>query len=241
MTIDPATDNIIDDDPLAAVASFVERLACCCAAVDYDGGASRCSLPTSRHSERRRQWSPVSIPSSEISGSASGRISRGLESSSRASTAAAMGRIAWGMVPWTSVGFSEDGARFERRGRATVVLERRGPPLARCAHPFLVGARYPAGQPRRPRPNRLTGPPGVRPSAFGHHSCRVHLRGVLESPSGALNMLPSKVRRAAPDDGRASVDRLLRWPSSPPGTPSPAGFGLRIRWGFLDCPVTRAR
>ncbi|MFT5174594.1 MAG: ketosteroid isomerase-like protein [Gammaproteobacteria bacterium] len=34
--------------------------------------------------------------------------------------------MAWGMAPWNSTGFDEQGASYERPGRATVVLERRG-------------------------------------------------------------------------------------------------------------------
>ena len=36
------------------------------------------------------------------------------------------GDLAWGMAAWASTGFHEDGSRFDRPGRATVVLERRG-------------------------------------------------------------------------------------------------------------------
>jgi ketosteroid isomerase-like protein len=32
---------------------------------------------------------------------------------------------AWGMVPWSSTGFHEDGTAYDRPGRATVILERR--------------------------------------------------------------------------------------------------------------------
>ena len=35
------------------------------------------------------------------------------------------GLQAWAVVPWTSTGFHEDGASFDRPGRATVILERR--------------------------------------------------------------------------------------------------------------------
>ena len=34
--------------------------------------------------------------------------------------------LAWGMARWSSTGFDEQGVPFERPGRATVVLERRG-------------------------------------------------------------------------------------------------------------------
>ena len=33
---------------------------------------------------------------------------------------------AWGIATWTSTGFHEDGSSFDRPGRATVILERRG-------------------------------------------------------------------------------------------------------------------
>lgn len=36
------------------------------------------------------------------------------------------GDLAWGVVPWTSTGFHADGTPFDRPGRATVILERRG-------------------------------------------------------------------------------------------------------------------
>jgi ketosteroid isomerase-like protein len=36
------------------------------------------------------------------------------------------GDHAWAAVPWTSTGFAEDGTPFDRPGRATVVLRRRG-------------------------------------------------------------------------------------------------------------------
>lgn len=34
------------------------------------------------------------------------------------------GRQAWGIVPWTSTGYNEDGSTFERPGRATVLFVR---------------------------------------------------------------------------------------------------------------------
>lgn len=37
------------------------------------------------------------------------------------------GRQAWGIVPWTSTGFHEDGSTFERPGRATVLFVRESP------------------------------------------------------------------------------------------------------------------
>ncbi len=49
------------------------------------------------------------------------------------------GDLAWGMAAWSSTGFHEDGSKFDRLGRATVVLQRRdGQWLAVHTHFSLV-------------------------------------------------------------------------------------------------------
>jgi ketosteroid isomerase-like protein len=40
--------------------------------------------------------------------------------------AAIEGNLAWAAAPWTSWGIANDGKNFQRRGRATYVLQRRG-------------------------------------------------------------------------------------------------------------------
>ena len=115
---------IVTADPLAAVTEFFERLGRYCARVDYDGAeilfaddvasfGTRATVVSGLGRLRREQWEGIwgniegfAFDLAEIHGGGDERI-------------------AWGIAPWTSTGFAADGERFERPGRATVVLERR--------------------------------------------------------------------------------------------------------------------
>lgn len=110
-------------DPQLAVTEFFEHLGRYCAAVDYDAAealfaedvvsfGTKASVITQRRHLRRQQWE-------EIWGNiADFRLD--LEQI----RAGGDERVAWGMAPWTSTGFDETGASFDRPGRATVILER---------------------------------------------------------------------------------------------------------------------
>ncbi len=111
-------------DPLAAVTEFFERLGRYCARVDYDAAeilfapdvasfGTRATVVSGLERLRREQWEGIwgriddfAFDLAEVRGGGDARF-------------------AWGMAPWISTGFDVDGQRFERPGRATVVLERR--------------------------------------------------------------------------------------------------------------------
>ncbi len=111
-------------DPLDAVTEFFGRLGRCCARVDYDAAqvlfasdvasfGTRAAVVSGLERLRREQWEGVW-----------GRIEAFAFDLAGVRGGGDAG-IAWGMAPWTSVGFDAGGERFERPGRATVVLERR--------------------------------------------------------------------------------------------------------------------
>ena len=108
-----------------AVSEFFQRLSRDCANVDFDATepmfaldvysfGTRASVVQGRERLRRNQWEGIwpniadfRIDLAQIHGG-------GNEA------------MAWGMAPWDSTGFDEAGNAFQRPGRATVVLERRG-------------------------------------------------------------------------------------------------------------------
>jgi ketosteroid isomerase-like protein len=116
----------------AAVRGWFEELQSCVRAVDF-GRAERIFAPDvvgfgtykdiaeGRETLRREQWSNIWPNISEFTftleqlrwGAAGDRAADG-------------SHLAWAACPWTSVGFGPDGTRFDRPGRVTVVLERRG-------------------------------------------------------------------------------------------------------------------
>ncbi len=62
------------------------------------------------------------------------------------------GKHAYGIVPWTSTGFKEDGTSYERPGRATVLFTRQTPDTAwRAMHTHISLA---PGTPQRSYGNR---------------------------------------------------------------------------------------
>ena len=112
-------------DAMGAVTEFFTRLSRDCANVDFDATepmfaedvwsfGTRATAVQGRDPLRRNQWEGIwpniadfRIDLDQVHGS-------GNEA------------LVWGMAPWTSTGFDEDGRPYDRPGRATVVLERRG-------------------------------------------------------------------------------------------------------------------
>lgn len=115
---------ITDGDPREAVAGFFARLGRLCAAVDFDATeplfasdvasfGTRAAVVTGLDRLRSEQWEGI-WPNIE-----------GFRFDLDSVHGGGTGDLAWGMAPWTSTGFDERGAPFERPGRATVVMERR--------------------------------------------------------------------------------------------------------------------
>lgn len=138
MSSQGSTLPITESDPRAAIAEFFERLGRYCAGGDYDAAealfasdvvsfGTKATVVTGIEQLRREQWEGVwpYIDDFQIDLS---QVQAGGDE-----------RYAWGMVPWTSVGFDERGRRFNRPGRATVVMENRnGAWLAVHTHFSLV-------------------------------------------------------------------------------------------------------
>ena len=112
-------------DPSATVRRWFQELGRCCAAVDYDSAraifatdvasfGTRADVVVGLGPLQRQQWEGIwpNIRDFRID------LDR--------LVAGGTGSMAWGIAPWTSTGFAEDGTPFDRPGRATVVLERRG-------------------------------------------------------------------------------------------------------------------
>lgn len=111
-------------DPKAAAAEWFARLGQYCAAVDYDSAhaifaqdvvsfGTRADIVSGLGPLQKNQWEGI-WPNIE-----------NFEINSYSIHAGGNERIAWGVATWTSTGFDEDGTRFHRPGRGTVVLERR--------------------------------------------------------------------------------------------------------------------
>lgn len=118
------TGPIAAADGVAAVHAFFRRLGRNCANGDLDATeplfapdvvsfGTKASVAEGLATLRKNQWEQIwpNIEDFEM-----------LLDEIRAS---AEGDLAWGMVPWTSTGFDEDGNPYERPGRATAVLARR--------------------------------------------------------------------------------------------------------------------
>lgn len=110
---------------LDAVTEFFTRLSRDCANVDFDATepmfaddvysfGTKAAVVQGRAPLRRNQWQGIwpniadfKIDLAQIHGSGNEQM-------------------AWGMAPWNSTGFDQQGNAYDRPGRATVVLERRG-------------------------------------------------------------------------------------------------------------------
>jgi ketosteroid isomerase-like protein len=112
-------------DAMDAIAEFFQRLSIDCANVDFDSTepmfaedvysfGTKATIVQGRSPLRRDQWQGIwpniedfRIDLEQIHGGGNDTL-------------------AWGMAPWHSTGFDEQGNAFARPGRASVVLERRG-------------------------------------------------------------------------------------------------------------------
>ena len=111
-------------DPAEAARQWFILLGRYCAAVDYDANeaifaddvvsfGTRATVVAGLGPLRKQQWEGIwgniqdfTVDIGQFHGGGSGDH-------------------AWGMVPWSSTGFHEDGNTYDRPGRATVVLKRR--------------------------------------------------------------------------------------------------------------------
>ncbi len=120
----PNLGPITTQDAAAAVREWFARLGDCCARVDYAGAraifagdvvsfGTKAGLVTGVGPLQRAQWEGIWPNIADF----------------RVDLATVRGDgnrdLAWGAATWTSTGFHEDGAAFDRPGRATVVLQRR--------------------------------------------------------------------------------------------------------------------
>jgi ketosteroid isomerase-like protein len=112
-------------DADAAVREWFQALERCCVAVDYESAraifatnvasfGTRAEVVVGLGRLQRQQWEGIWPNIRDFRIDLDHMVAGGSES------------VAWGIAPWTSTGFSEDGTPFDRPGRATVVLERRG-------------------------------------------------------------------------------------------------------------------
>ena len=112
------------DDPVQAVREWFVLLGRYCAAVDYDSNESifapdvvsfgtKSPIVSGLGNLRQQQWEGIwgNIADFKV------QIDQ--------LHAGGSGDNAWGIVPWTSTGFHQDGSPYDRPGRATTVLERR--------------------------------------------------------------------------------------------------------------------
>ena len=112
------------DDPVQAVREWFVLLGRYCAAVDYDSNESifapdvvsfgtKSPIVSGLGNLRQQQWEGIwgNIADFKV------QIDK--------LHAGGSGDNAWGIVPWTSTGFHQDGTPYDRPGRATAVLERR--------------------------------------------------------------------------------------------------------------------
>ena len=112
-------------DPEAAVRQWFQVLGRCCAAVDYESARAIFATDVASFGTsadvvvglgplQRQQWEGIWPNIRDFRIDLDRLVAGGSES------------VAWGIAPWTSTGFAENGTPFDRPGRATVVLERRG-------------------------------------------------------------------------------------------------------------------
>lgn len=116
--------TITVQDPLTAVREWFAVLSDCCSRVDYSSAraifapdvasfGTRADIVIGLDLLQRDQWEGIwpNIASFNIDLAS---VRGGGDDS-----------LAWGIALWISTGFHEDGASFDRPGRATVILERR--------------------------------------------------------------------------------------------------------------------
>ena len=112
-------------DPAAAVRQWFQVLGRCCVAVDYESAraifatdvasfGTKAEVVVGLGPLQRQQWEGIWPNIRDFRIDLDRIVAGGSDS------------VAWGIAPWTSTGFAENGTPFDRPGRATVVLERRG-------------------------------------------------------------------------------------------------------------------
>ncbi len=117
--------QIESPDPGVAVREWFQVLGRCCAAMDYESAraifatdvasfGTRADVVVGLSPLQRQQWEGIWPNIRDFHIDMERIVAGGTES------------VAWGIAPWTSTGFAEDATPFDRPGRATVVLERRG-------------------------------------------------------------------------------------------------------------------
>lgn len=135
-----ANDSSTIDTPdgVTAVHEFFARLSTNCAAQDFDATeplfaddvasfGTKAGVVIGLGPLRARQWEGIWTNIEDF------------EMQLDQIHASASGDLAWGMVPWTSTGFDEQGNPYDRPGRATIVMERRdGAWLAIHSHFSLI-------------------------------------------------------------------------------------------------------
>ena len=115
---------ITNPNHLEAVKEWFARLSAACSAVDYEAGrrifapdvasfGTKADIVFGARPLQKNQWEGI-WPNIE-----------GFEINMSSVHGGGGGTTAWGISTWTSTGFEENGERFHRPGRATVVLERR--------------------------------------------------------------------------------------------------------------------
>ena len=119
------SDPITTQDPHEAVREWFERLGQYCADVDYASAralfaldvvsfGTRADVVSGLSALQSNQWESI-WPNIRYFKIEAGSIKSGGDR-----------RHAWGVATWTSTGFDREGRPFDRPGRATVALERRG-------------------------------------------------------------------------------------------------------------------
>jgi ketosteroid isomerase-like protein len=130
-------------DADAAVRQWFELLERCCVDVDYESAraifatdvasfGTKAEVVVGLGPLQRQQWEGIWPNIRDFGIDLDHMVAGGSES------------LAWGIAPWTSTGFSEDGTPFDRPGRATVVLERRGDTWLAVHTHFSLNPRTPA-------------------------------------------------------------------------------------------------
>ncbi len=120
-SVEPITTN----DPQEAAEQWFAGLEKCCSTVDYDSAeaifaddvvsfGTKTQIVSGLETLRKNQWEGIwgNIADFKI-------VSESVQGFGE-------GDIAWGVATWTSTGFDESHQPFDRPGRATVTLARRG-------------------------------------------------------------------------------------------------------------------
>lgn len=143
-------------DHIEAVTEWFKRLSEACAAIDYEAGraifaddvasfGTKADIVVGLDPLQRNQWEGIwpniadfKVDLSSVRGGGSGAT-------------------AWGIATWTSTGFSEEGTRFDRPGRATVALELRTTEAAPAGEWLAVHTHFSLN-------------PGTPPKTFGERT-----------------------------------------------------------------------